>query len=94
MIIITININNNNNSIIILCQDACMQIHVKTPDAKTITLDVEASTTIHNVKAIIQNMEGIPRKQQRLIFKDKQLEDSHTLTSYDVVDGATQRKWF
>ena len=69
-----------------------MQIHVKTPEGKTITLDVEASTTIHNVKAIIQNMEGIPRKQQRLIFKDKQLEDSHTLTSYDVVDGAIQAK--
>ena len=64
-----------------------MQIHVKMPEGKPITLDVEASTTIHNVKTIIQNMTGIPRKQQRIIFKNKQLEDSHTLASYDVVDG-------
>lgn len=74
---------------LVLCSALCvsasaMQIFVKTLTGKTITLEVEPSARIDNVKQLIQDREGIPPDQQKLTFNSTELEDGKTLEYYSI----------
>ena len=66
-----------------------MQIFVKTLTGRTITLEVEPSDTIENVKTRIQANVGIAPDKQYLIFTGRQLEDGHTISYYNIQNEST-----
>ncbi|CAG2236143.1 unnamed protein product [Mytilus edulis] len=65
------------------------EIYIKTLTGKTIPVHIDSSSTIFDLKNAIQDIEGIPTDQQRLIYVGLQLSDDCTLDDYGITAGAT-----
>jgi ubiquitin len=64
-------------------------IFIKTLTGATYSLDVQSNTTIHQLKEIIQDREGVPVEQQRIIYAGKELQAEHTLSDYNIIENST-----
>ncbi|KAL2124529.1 hypothetical protein VTJ04DRAFT_894 [Mycothermus thermophilus] len=66
-----------------------MLIKVRTLTGKEIELNVDGSDTVHKIKELVEEKEGIPPAQQRLIFGGKQMVDDKTADDYNLEGGST-----
>lgn len=67
----------------------CKQIFVKTLTGKTIVLEINSETTIEEIKNKIEDREGVPAEEQRLIYAERQLENCHQAADYDIKKDST-----
>jgi ubiquitin C len=65
-----------------------MQIHIITPEGKKISLNVDPNNTVEEIKKMVEDKEGIPPKDQRLLFNGKELDDGPTLNDCGIKHGS------
>ncbi|KAJ0817840.1 putative Ubiquitin-like domain-containing protein [Helianthus annuus] len=83
------NINNESTLTVVRVSRGFMRIFIMKLTGKTITLEVESSNTIKNVKSKTEDPEGITDYQQKLMFGRKLLQDGRTLPDYDIHKDST-----
>lgn len=71
-----------------------MLIKVKTLTGKEIEIDIEPTDKVERIKERVEEKEGIPPPQQRLIFSGKQMNDEKTAADYKVTIGKNKMTFY